>query len=163
MLPLQKLSKSFSSLFAVYDSDRGIRVKRAQTVTELEVPLRRSKGSMGNITVQWSLYHNDSRRKIDLIWPSSGKLSIKDGQWNDSITLNIASDEWGMPESVIWVALHNATGGALLASKDETTSRIIILSTAWHSDGKQKITVMVVSLCVATVVVLLALFWRIFF
>ena len=118
---------------------------------------------MGNITVQWSLYHNDSSRKIDLIWPSSGKLFIKDGQWNDSITLNIASDEWGMPESVIWVSLHNATGGALLASKDETTAKIIILSTAWHSDGKRKITVMVVSLCVATVVVLLALVWRIFF
>lgn len=118
---------------------------------------------MGNITVQWSLYHNDSRREIDLIWPSSGKLSIKDGQWNDSITLNIASDEWGMPESVTWVALHNATGGALLASKDETTAKIIILSTAWNSDSKRKITVMVVSLCVATVVVLLAISGCIFF
>ena len=119
---------------------------------------------MGNITVQWSLYHNDSRRKIDLIWPSSGKLSIKDGQWNDSITLNIASDEWGMPESVIWVALDNATGGALLASKDETTAKIIILPTAWHSDGKRKITAaMVVGLCVATVVVLVAVSCCIFF
>ena len=118
---------------------------------------------MGNISVQWSLYHNDSRREIDLIWPSSGKLSIKDGQWNDSITLNIASDEWESPESVIWVALHNATGGALLASKDETTAKIIILSTAWNSDGKRKITVMVASLCVATVVVLVVISWCIFF
>jgi len=57
----------FDKTHSIYGSDGGVRVKRAQTVTRLKIPVRRSKGSQGEITVQWSLYHNHSTDTVDLI------------------------------------------------------------------------------------------------
>ena len=144
-------------LAIVYGSDGGIRVKRAQKVTKLEIPVRRSKGSQGEITVQWSLYHNHSTDTVDLIWPSSGTISMVDGQWNDSFIVNVANNRKEVPESVVWVQLEDTTGGALLASRDETTTKILIASNIRDNHGEWII--IVVSVCVASVFVLLAVSW----
>ena len=147
----------FSFFFVVYGSDGDIKVKRTQQVTKLEIPVRRSKGSQGDITVQWSLYHNDSSDIADLIWPSSGKLSMADGQWNTFFIISIANNRKEVPESVVWVQLDDATGGALLASRNQTTAKMVIASTLREDHGKRII--IVVSVCVVSVIVLLAVFW----
>ena len=131
--------------------------------TKLEIPVRRSKGSQGNITVQWSLFQNDSSDSLDLIWPTSGKVSMTDGQWNDSFILNVDNDRKQAPESVIWVQLENPTGGALLASRDKTTAKILIASNLRANQSNQSKWILItVSVCVASLLVLsLAVFWGI--
>lgn len=127
-----------------------------EKVTKLEIRVRRSKGSQGNITVPWSLYQNDSSNSLDLIKPTSGKVSMTDGQWNESFTLS-ADNEMETPERVIWIQLENPTGGALLASRDKTTIKILITSNlrAQHNKKISKWVPIVAGSCVAGVIVLL--------
>ena len=133
----------------MYDSDGDIRVKRGQKVTKLEITVRRSKGSQGDITVHWSLYHtDDSSESADLIWPSSGTVSMTDGQWSESFIVNVANNRKEVPESVVFVQLEDATGGALLASRDETTAMIVIASNMRNDHGALIITE--VSVCDCT-------------
>ena len=127
---------------------------RTQKGTKLEIPVRRSKGSVGDITVQWSLYHNDSSDSVDLLLPSSGTIYMTDGQWNGSLIINVANNREKVPDSVVWVQLDDITGGALLASRNETTAKIIIASTVRGNNGEW--IMIVVSVSVALVVVLLA-------
>lgn len=143
----------------VYDSHGDIHVSRVEKVTKLEILVRRSKGSQGNIIVEWSLYQNDSSDSLDLIQPRSGKVSMIDGQWNESFILNV-DNEMEAPESVIWVKLENPTGGALLAPRDETTAKILIASNlkAQHSE---KISVVIGS-SVACIIVLLTVSYGIY-
>ena len=144
----------YLSFSVVYGSDGDIKVRLAQKVTKLEIPVRRSKGSQGDITVQWSIYHNDSADTVHLIWPSSGTISMVDGQWNDSFIVNVANNRKEVPESVVWVQLQDATGGALLASRDETTTKILIGSNI--RDNHNEWITIVVSVSVALLIVLLA-------
>ena len=141
------------SFLLVYDSDGDIRVKRGQKITKLEIAVRRSKGSQGDITVQWSLYHNDSSESADLMWPSSGTVSMADGQWSESFIVNVANNRKEVPESVVFVQLEDAMGGALLASRDETTAKILIASNMRDDHGEWII--IVVSVSVASVIALL--------
>ena len=121
-------------------------------VTKLEIPVRRSKGSKGDITVEWSLYVNDSSESLDLIWPTSGKVLMIDGQWNNSFILNVANDRKQAQESVVWIQLENPTGGALLASRDKTTARILIASNT-REDQRTWI-IITISVSAASVMVL---------
>ena len=54
---------------------------------------------------------------------------MTDGQWNESFIVNVANNRMNAPETVIWVKLYDTTGGALLASLDETFTKIVITST----------------------------------
>ena len=101
-------------------------VSRGREVTKLEIPIRRAKGSQGDITIQWSLYQNESSHDTKLLWPSSGIVALADGKWNDSFILNVANNKKELPESVIWVQLDKTTGGAVLASRDKTTAKVVI-------------------------------------
>ena len=51
---------------------------------------------------------------------------MADGEWNESFKLNIDNDKKKAPESVIWVQLDKTTGGAVLASRDQTTAKVLI-------------------------------------
>lgn len=113
-------------LNAVYNKDGVVEITRSRQVTTLEIPVRRAKGSQGDITVQWSVYQNDSSHTATLLWPTSGKISLADGEWNESFKLNIDNDKKKAPESVIWVQLDKTTGGAVLASRDQTTAKVLI-------------------------------------
>ncbi|KAL9987460.1 hypothetical protein ACROYT_G001773 [Oculina patagonica] len=126
----------FDKNHSIYDSNGDIQVSRVETVTKVEIPVRRSKGSQGDITVEWSLYGNDSSDSLDLIQPTSGKVFMTDGQWNESFIL-IVDNEVDVPESVIWIQLENPTGGALLASRDKTTAKILIASNSRAQHRKQ--------------------------
>ncbi|KAL9987468.1 hypothetical protein ACROYT_G001781 [Oculina patagonica] len=147
---------------SIYDSNGDIQVLRVEQVTKLEICVRRSKGSQGNITVPWSLYQNDSSNSLDLIQPTSGKVFMTDGQWNDSFILNV-NNEMETPEIVIWIVLKNPTGGALLASRDQTTAQILIASNlrAQHGKDISRWTSVVIGSCVAGVIVLLVVSWGI--
>lgn len=123
-------------------------------VTKLEIPVRRSKGSLGGITVEWSLYQNDSSDTLELIWPASGKVSMVDGQWNSYFILNVGNDRRQAPASVVWIQLENPTGGALLGSHDKTTSKIAIASNLREDQSTWIITT--ISVCAASVIVLFA-------
>lgn len=149
----------FHLILIVYDSHGDIQVSRVEKVTKLEIRVRRSKGSQGNITVEWSVYENGSSDSLDLIQPRSGNVSLTDGQWNESFVLNV-DNEIEAPESVIWVKLENPTGGAVLASRDKTTAKILIASNlkARHST---KISVVIGS-SVACVIVLLVVSYGIY-
>ena len=150
------MSDDCFAIFIVYDSNGDIRVSGVEIVTKLEIPVRRSKGSQGNITVEWSLYGNDSSESLNQIQPTSGKVSMTDGQWNESFILNV-DNEMEAPGSVIWIELKNPTGGAMLASRDKTTARILITSNfrSQHRKGVSTWTLTVVGSCVACVIVLL--------
>jgi len=80
-----------------------------------------------------------------------------DGQWNDSFIVNVANNRKEVPESVVWVQLEDTSGGALLASRDETTTKILIASNIRDNHGEWII--IVVSVCVASVFVLLVVSW----
>ena len=121
-------------------------------VTKLEIPVRRSKGSQGDITVKWSLYVNDSSDSLDLIWPTSGRVSMTDGQWNNSFILNVANDRRQAPESVVWIQLENPTGGALLASRDKTTAKILIASNLREDQSTWVISTISVSVAIVMAV-----------
>ena len=153
----------FSSIVIVYDSNGDIQVSRVGRVTKLDIPVRRSKGSQGDITVEWSLYRNDSSNSLDQIQSTSGKVSMTDGQWNESIILDV-DNEMAAPESVIWIQLENPTGGALLASRDKTTAKILIASNVRAQRSKQssKWTYTAVGSCVAFVIVLVAVSFGIY-
>ena len=103
-----------------------MKVSRTRHVTKLEIPVRRAKGSQGDITVQWSLYQNESLQSTSLLWPVSGKISLPDGKWNESFVVNVENNEKEAPESVIWIQLDKTTGGAVLATRDQTTAKIVI-------------------------------------
>ena len=109
----------------VYNEDGVVEVSRARQVTKLEIPVRRAKGSLGDVTVHWSLYQNESSHSVELLWPTSGKITLSDGQWNDSLIVSVDNKEKS-PESVVWVQLDKTTGGAVLASRDQTTAKILI-------------------------------------
>ena len=113
-------------LIIVYNEDGVLEVSRARQVTKLEIPVRRAKGSVGDVTVHWSLYHNESSHSVELLWPTSGKVTLPDGQWNDSFIVSVDNDKDEAPESVVWVQLDKTTGGAVLASRDQTTAKILI-------------------------------------
>ena len=53
---------------------------------------------------------------------------MSDGQWSSSLTLNVASNIKKVPGNIIWIKLAETTGGALLASEDETVIKIILTS-----------------------------------
>ena len=131
-------------------------MKREHKVTKLKIPVRRSKGSKGDITVQWSLHHNRSSVSADLIWPTFGKLSIGDGQWNTSLELNVADNKTRLPGSVIWVQLKEVTGGALLASEDKATAKIVIVSNTKSNKRKWLIIILVPSLGTVVIIILIA-------
>ena len=139
------------SILIVFTSDGQIKVSYVENSTKLEIPVRRSKGSQGDITVKWSLFQNDSSDSLDSIWPKSGMVSMVDGQWKDSFTLNVDNGTEA-PESVIWVRLENSTGGALLASRDETTAKILLTSSV--TDSPSKWIIIAVSVFVASIIVL---------
>ena len=103
-----------------------VEVTRSRRVTKLEFQLRRAKGSQGDITVQWSLYQNDSSDSMELLWPKSGQVSFTDGQWNHSFIINVDNNEEEVQQSVVWVQLDETTGGAVLASPDKTSAKILI-------------------------------------
>ena len=144
--------------FSVYGSDGDIKIKRGQEVTTLDIPVRRSKGCQGDISVRWSLYGNYSTDNIALIWPSSGNLTMTDGQWRVSLTLNVANNRKEVPENVLWVKLANTTGGALLASEGETTTKIVIASTLRDTQDTNWI-IIAVSVSGASVIILLVVAW----
>ena len=109
----------------MYNKDGVLEVSRTRKVTKLEIPVRRAKGALGDVTVHWSLYQNHSSR-VELLWPTSGKITLSDGQWNESFIVNVDNDKDEAPESVVWVQLDKTTGGAVLASHDQTTAKILI-------------------------------------
>ena len=111
---------------AVYNKEGVVEVSRTRQVTKLEIPVRRAKGSQGDITVQWSLYRNESSHGADLLWPTSGKISLADGEWNKSFVVNLDDDEKAAPQSVVWMQLDKTTGGALLGSRDQTIAKVRI-------------------------------------
>ena len=115
-----------SCVSVVYNDNGAVVVTRSRQVTKLEFPVRRGKGSLGDVTVQWSLYQNDSSDSMEIVWPKSGQVSLADGQWNDSFIINVASDKKEVHESVVWIQLDKTTGGAVLASRDQTTAKILI-------------------------------------
>ena len=115
-----------SCVSVVYNDNGAVEVTRSRQVTKLEFPVRRAKGSLGDVTVQWSLYQNDSSDSMEIVWPKSGQVSLADGQWNDSFIINVASDKKEVHESVVWIQLDKTTGGAVLASRDQTTAKILI-------------------------------------
>ena len=117
---------NFTFLVIVYNEDGVVEVTRSKQVTKLEFPVRRAKGSVGDITVQWSLYQNDSSYSVELLWPTSGRISLTDGQWNDSFIINVDDNKREELKSVVWVQLDETTGGAVLASRDQTTAKILI-------------------------------------
>jgi len=146
-------------ILIVYDAQGDIQVSRVERGTKLEIFVRRSKGSQGNITVEWSVYRNSSSDSLHQIQPKSGSVSLMDGQWKESFTLNV-DNEIETSESVIWVKLENLTGGALLGSTDKTTAKILIVSNLKVQHNK-KISV-VIGLSVAGVIVLLAVSFGIY-
>jgi len=109
----------------VYNEDGVLEVSRTRQVTKLEIPVRRAKGALGEITVHWSLYQNESSR-VELLWPTSGKVTFSAGQWNDTFIVSVDNDKEEAPQSVVWVQLDTTTGGAVLASRDQTTVKILI-------------------------------------
>ena len=108
----------------MYNEDGVLEISRTRQVTKLEIPVRRAKGALGDVTVHWSLYQNESSQ-VELLWPTSGKVTLSDGQWNDSFIVSVDNEEEA-PESVVWVQLDKTTGGAVLASRDQTTAKILI-------------------------------------
>lgn len=129
-------------------------VSRTRQVTKLEIPVRRAKGSQGDITVQWSLYQNQSSQSISLLWPTSGKISLTDGVWNKSLFVNVANDKKEAPESVVWVQLGKTAGGAVLASRDQTTAKILI---AGNLESNETWKWIVISACGALLLVLVVI------
>ena len=109
----------------MYNADGVVEVSRTTQVTKLEIQVRRAKGALGDVTVHWSLYQNESLR-VKLLWPTSGKVNLSDGQWNESFIVSVANNKEEAPESEVLVQLDKATGGAVLASRDQTTAKILI-------------------------------------
>ena len=147
----------------VYNKEGVVEVSRRKQVTQLEFPVRRSKGSQGNITVHWSLYRNESSHGPNLLWPTSGNIGLEDGEWNTSFIINLDDDAKVAPESVVWVQMDETTGGAVLGSHYETTAKVLITGTynqesetgIWHW-----IVIGVCGAVVLIVAVVLFLVWR---
>ena len=109
----------------MYNEDGVLEVSRTRQVTKLEIPVRRARGALGDVTVQWSLYQNESS-PVELLWPTSGNVTLSDGQWNTTFIVSVDSDKEEAPQSVVWVQLYKTTGGAVLASHEQTTAKILI-------------------------------------
>ena len=122
---LKLIYKIYLYINIVYNEDGVLEVSRTRQVTKLEIPVRRAKGALGDVTVHWSLYQNESSR-VELLWPTSGKVTLSDGQWNESFIVSVDNGKEEAPESVVWVQLDKTTGGAVLASHDQTTAKILI-------------------------------------
>ena len=133
-------------------------MSRTRQVTKLEIPVRRAKGSLGDITIRWSLYQNESSHGPNLLWPTSGKISLADGEWNKSFIVNLDDDEKDAPQSVVWVQLDKTTGGALLGSRDQTTAKVRI--TGKESEDIWQWIVISVSVPVALILIILLVAWR---
>ena len=112
--------------FAVYNNEGVVELSRTKKVTRLEIPVRRAKGSQGDITVQWSLYQNESSQGPSLLWPSAGEISLVDGEWNKSVIVSLDDDKTDAPQSVVWIQLDKISGGAILGSHDQTTAKVLI-------------------------------------
>ena len=121
-----KLTCADSFFDKVYNREGVVKVSRTRHIIKLEIPVRRAKGSQGDITVQWSLYQNESSHSTNLLWPTSGIISLADGEWNESFIVNVENNKKEAPESVIWIQLDKTTGGAVLGSRDQTTAKIVI-------------------------------------
>ena len=130
-----------------------VEVSRTRQVTKLEFPVRRAKGSLGDITVQWSLYENKSSHSVEFLWPTSGKITLTDGQWNDSFIVSVDNNKKEAPESVVWVQLDKTTGGAVLASRDQTTAKILIAANESHGTSWRWI---VIGACSGLLLILIA-------
>ena len=143
---------------AVYNKEGVVEVSRTQQVTTLEIPVRRSKGSQGDITVQWSLNRNDSTHDPEFLWPTSGKIFLADGEWNKSFIVNLDDDEKDAPQSVVWVQLDKTTGGALLGTRDQTIAKVLI--TGKESEEIWQWIVIGVSALVALALIILFVAWR---
>ena len=76
---------------------------------------------------------------------------MKNGQWNDSFILTVDNDRRQAPEGVVWVQLENPSGGALLASPDESTLKITIAS----NQRPDQETWIITTICVCVVSVLI--------
>ncbi|XP_068740821.1 uncharacterized protein [Montipora capricornis] len=143
---------------SIYNKEGVVEVSRTRQVSKLAIPVRRAKGSQGDITIQWSLYRNDSSHGPDLLWPTSGKISLADGEWNKSLIVNLDNDEKDAPQSVVWVQLDKTTGGALLGSRDQTTAKVLIAGKEreeiWHW------IVTGVSVLIALILIILLVAWR---
>ncbi|XP_068689656.1 uncharacterized protein [Montipora foliosa] len=143
---------------SIYNKEGVVEVSRTRQVSKLEIPVRRAKGSQGDITVQWFLYRNDSSHGPNLLWPTSGKISLADGEWNKSFVVNLDDDEKDAPQSVVWVQLDKTTGGALLGSRDQTTAKVLIAGKEreeiWHW------IVTGVSVLIALILIILLVAWR---
>ena len=107
----------------MYDHSGEVEVTRQSDVTHLELPIKRAKGSSGNISIAWSVQAPDD---IKIIWPENGMIDMQEGQWNSSIRLSVAGDKKELSEQVVWVQLDKTNGGALLASRDKTRTKIVI-------------------------------------
>lgn len=117
------------AFFAVYKANAGVIVLLKTRVQKIDLPVKRSKGSNGNIEILWSLHSNESFDS-ELIWPKAGKLSLVESQWNATLSLRVASNEKRTGTHVIYVQLHNVTGGAVLASRDKVESSLIIVGSS---------------------------------
>lgn len=113
--------------FLVYDAYGDINIVQQSSNQEIQLPVKRSKGSSGSIEVTWSLYSKETHHH-KIIWPDSGKISFKEGQWNSSIVVFVASNEHSTQESYFGIRLENTTGGAILASDNLTTTRLVVTS-----------------------------------
>lgn len=83
---------------------------------------------------------------------------MTDGQWSGSLTVNVANNIKKLPGNVIWVKLVDITGGALLASKNETATKIVLVSPLREKRGKWFIITFFVS--VGSVVTIVLFYWR---
>ncbi|XP_015767122.1 PREDICTED: uncharacterized protein LOC107345883, partial [Acropora digitifera] len=116
----------FDKNSSIYNNEGVVELCRTKKVVTVEIPVRRAKGSQGNITVQWSLYRNESAQGPSLVWPLSGEISFVDGEWNKSFIVNLDDDKTDAPQSVVWIQLDKISGGAILGSRDETTAKVLI-------------------------------------
>ncbi|XP_031557393.1 uncharacterized protein LOC116294015 [Actinia tenebrosa] len=130
----------FEKNTSVYDANGDVVVLLETRAQEIDLPIKRSKGSNGNIEVYWSLQSNESLDS-NLIWPKSGNISMTESQWNANLSLRVASNEKRTGKQVIYVRLDNVTGGAILASRDKIESSLIIVgSSEVHQDPTSTLT-----------------------
>ena len=88
---------------------------------------------------------------------------MTDGQWSGSLTVNIANNIKKLPGNVIWVKLVDTTGGALLASTNETTTKIVLVSPLREKRGQWFIITFFVSVGSVVTIVLFCYAWTIIF
>jgi len=117
----------FCLYFSVYGNNGDIYIVQQASDQEVQLPVKRSKGSSGYIEVTWSLHSNTSSHN-NIVWPQSGTISFQEGQWNSTIAVSVASNKYPATELIIWVHLDSTIGGAILASDELTTTKLTITS-----------------------------------